>query len=346
MIPGRLVLSVAAVLMLQDLATTRQLDLTITEGTSMAAAASPDRRSIAIDLLGGIWILPFSGGEAKRITPELLEARQPTWSPDSQSIAFQGYGDDGAWHIYVIARDGGDAKAITSGSFDDREPAWSHDGARIAFSSDRYGGITTIWTVAAAGGEVKPLSTRDGWMPAWSPNDQEMTFVSGDAWDRGAREPSPGVYAVTTDGHERFIATDATRAGMPSAAAWDPAGTRLAYVTPNGLFVDGARVDEGDVFPFKPQWLSRGSLLYTADGRIKVRTIEGRVSTIPFTAKVRLLRSTYAIAHRALEPVEPQPVTGIVAPVVSPDGGSPSPATEAVTWTCGRSISAPADPAS
>src|SRR5438045_8727608 len=76
---------------LQDFATTRRIDLTITQGTSMSAAASPDRRSIAIDLLGGIWILPFRGGEAARITPELLEARQPTWSPDGQSIAFQGF---------------------------------------------------------------------------------------------------------------------------------------------------------------------------------------------------------------------------------------------------------------
>jgi Tol biopolymer transport system component len=82
----------------QDLATSRQVEVTLTEGTSMAAAASPDRRSIAIDLLGALWILPFHGGEARRITPELMEARQPTWSPDSQSIAFQGY-DDGTWHI-------------------------------------------------------------------------------------------------------------------------------------------------------------------------------------------------------------------------------------------------------
>jgi Tol biopolymer transport system component len=155
MIPGRIVLSLGLAVLAagatlgsagarQDVTATRQIDLTITQGTSMAAAASPDGQSIAIDLLGGIWILPSRGGEAKKITPEWLEARQPTWSPDSQSIAFQGY-EDGAWHIYVIARDGGDAKAITSGPFDDREPAWSHDGSRIAFSSDRYGGTTTIW---------------------------------------------------------------------------------------------------------------------------------------------------------------------------------------------------------
>src|SRR3954469_10361382 len=148
------VLLAAVALVAQDFPITRRVDLTITQGTSMAAAASPDRQSIAIDLLGGIWILPFSGGDARRITPELLEARQPTWSPDGGSIAFQGY-DDGVWHIYVIPREGGEAKAITTGAFDDREPAWSHDGSRIAFSSDRYGGITSIWTVAAGGGRPR-----------------------------------------------------------------------------------------------------------------------------------------------------------------------------------------------
>src|SRR3954451_24574055 len=167
----RLVLALLAVALIQDTPTTRRVDLTITQGTSMAAAASPDRQSIAIDLLGGIWILPFSGGDARRITPQLLEARQPAWSPDGRSIAFQGY-DDGAWHIYVIPREGGDAKAITTGDFDDREPAWSHDGSRIAFSSDRYGGITTICQVTVSTGEVRRISTLDGWMPAWSPDAQ------------------------------------------------------------------------------------------------------------------------------------------------------------------------------
>jgi len=95
-----------AIIAAQDFPTTRQITLTLTEGTSMAAAVSPDRRSIAIDLLGALWVVPIRGGAAKRITPDLLEARLPTWSPDSQSIAFQGY-DDGAWHIYIVNREGG-----------------------------------------------------------------------------------------------------------------------------------------------------------------------------------------------------------------------------------------------
>ena len=302
----------------------------------MAAAASPDRRSIAIDLLGGIWILPFRGGEAKRITPELLEARQPTWSPDSQSIAFQGY-DDGTWHIYVIPRDGGEAKAITSGAFDDREPAWSHDGSRIAFSSDRYGGITTIWTVAVASGELRQISKRDGWMPTWSPDDQEITFVSADAATDGGATRSPGLWAVSADGRERLhLPTDVDRVEGIAAGGRVGARTARSSSTRRGaaalVLERPARraVDDGHrprtCFPFKPQWLSASEISTPptagSGGVGSARPLEdglgsrrpGSVTAVPFTAKVSLQRSTYTIAHRALEPAEPQKLTGIVEP--------------------------------
>src|SRR5262249_38863705 len=187
----------------------------------MSAAMSPDRRWIAIDLVGRLWILPARGGEAKPITPLLLEARQPTWSPDSESIAFQGY-DDGAWHIYVVPREGGEPRALTGGEFDDREPAWAHRGTRIAFSSDRVAGITTCWEVDAAGGEVRPLSGRDGWMPSWSPNDEEITIVSQDLVNRDGDPVSetarrPGLCGVGPE-RDRLL-VDATARLRPGQAA-------------------------------------------------------------------------------------------------------------------------------
>src|SRR5262245_52339600 len=90
----------SALLAAQEPPSTRQITLTLSEGTAMSAAPAPDGRSIAIDLAGGIWILPMSGGDARQITPDDLEARNPSWSPDSQSIAFQGFDTDGVWHIY------------------------------------------------------------------------------------------------------------------------------------------------------------------------------------------------------------------------------------------------------
>jgi Tol biopolymer transport system component len=318
----------AAALAAQGIQINRDIEVTLTEGTAMSAAASPDRRWIAIDLLGGIWILPMRGGEAKRLTAETLEARQPTWSPDSESIAFQGYDLDGVWHIYLIPREGGDAKPLTTGEFDDREPAWSHDGSRIAFSSDRYGGITTIWDLTLATSSLRRLTSRDSTMPAWSPNDQEITFVGRDS-DRPMRggRPAAGLYGVSADGRERLLlplTVDRDRGGntIAGGAGWSVDGTQVAYTGGGALFLGPrqiSRLDE-DVFPFRPQWVSRTDFIYTADGKIKRRSLTADTTTIPFTAKVTMRRVTYDIAHRALEWAEPQPLKGIVSPVVSPNG--------------------------
>ncbi|OLC40193.1 MAG: hypothetical protein AUH43_26925, partial [Acidobacteria bacterium 13_1_40CM_65_14] len=324
---GRPVLCVAlacAALHAQDAYTTRTINLTLTEGTSMAAAASPDGRWIAIDLLGSLWVLPFRGGEAKRITPDLVEARQPTWSPDSEAIAFQGY-DDGTWHIYLISREGGEPKRVTSGMFDDREPDWSHDGQRIVFSSDRAGGVSTIWQAIVATGEVGQVSTREGWMPCWSPNDQDVLFVSPDrrAFTASADASMPGLYAVDTQRRERLVLL-AKDVPMPSAPACGRSSAQVAFASPDGLYVAGQPVTKTeDVFPFRPQWLRRNEILYTADGRIKRRSIDTEtVVDIPFRASVKLQRSTYTIAHRPLDTTEPQRVTGIVSPAVAPNGRS------------------------
>jgi Tol biopolymer transport system component/imidazolonepropionase-like amidohydrolase len=313
-----------AALHAQDAFTTRTIELTLTEGTSMAASASPDGRWIAFDLLGSIWVIPARGGNAERITPELFEARQPTWSPDSDAIAFQGY-DDGTWHIYVIRREGGEPRRVTSGIFDDREPDWSHDGQRIVFSSDRAGAFPTIWQVFVATGQVGQVSTREGWMPCWSPDDRNIVFVSSDSHEvDDPNVPVAGLWAVDQTGRERLVMPKPKDRPLPFAPACGRVNPDLAYASPDGLHIGGRPVSKReDVFPFRPQWISRIDLLYTADGRIKRRTALGdAIVEIPFTAKVSLQRPAYTIAHRLVDTTQPQRVNGIVNPAVSPDGRS------------------------
>ena len=55
----------------------KTIDVVVHEGTSMSIAVSPDARTLAIDLHGGIWTLPASGGTAKRVTDEYNDAREP-----------------------------------------------------------------------------------------------------------------------------------------------------------------------------------------------------------------------------------------------------------------------------
>src|SRR5690349_17290878 len=71
----------------------RPVHLTLHEGTNIAAALSPDGRTLVIDLLGTLWTLPADGGAATPITDIFLDARQPSWSPDGRRLAFQAYRD-------------------------------------------------------------------------------------------------------------------------------------------------------------------------------------------------------------------------------------------------------------
>jgi Tol biopolymer transport system component len=287
------------------------IDITISEGTAMSAVASPDRRSIAIDLLGALWILPIGGGGARRITPDTIEAEEPSWSPDSQSLAFAGYDD--AWHIYTITIGGTGLKPLTAGPFDDREPDWSRDGRRIAFSSDRYGGISSIWQVEVETGGVTQLSAFVASHPCWAPIDSDVIFLGHPAQAQGGRPPMTGAWVV---GPGRLEQQLESTPGLTPARHQCGSGQNVELPRPASRSANSE-----DTFPFREQVLSANQLLYTADGHIKVAsTMGGATTVIPFTATLKLHRPQYPRTHRELQPEAPQVALGIVNPAVSPDG--------------------------
>ncbi|MBY0496747.1 MAG: amidohydrolase family protein [Cyanobacteria bacterium] len=307
----------ALALVSQRAPTVKPTLINLREGTNMAAALSPDGRTLVIDLQGSLWTLPASGGPARRITDEFLDARQPAWAPDNRRVAFQGYAD-GVWHIYVINADGSGLRALTSGPFDDREPSWSRDGTRIAFSSDRSGNYD-IFDLDVAGGAVRQLTNNaaNDYGPAYSPVNATIAFVS-------EREDRRGIWAIdTAAASERSIAP---APGALSAPSWSPDGSKVIFnVIANNrsnLLIDGKEITrDEDVFPFRAHWVSPTEILYTADGKIKTRGIAGGDAVpIEFTAAISFTRTPYKTLVRDFDSRSAQPVRGITSPIISPDG--------------------------
>ncbi len=295
----------------------RDVRLTLTEGTSMASALSPDGTTVALDLLGVIWTVGIEGGTATRILADGYDAHAPAWSPDGTHLAFQAYYRD-TWNIWTMKADGSDLRQVTAGPFDDREPHWSPDGTRLAFSSDR-GGNYDVWLLTLATTELRRFTSHaaNDSMPAWSPGGTEIAFVS----DRDVR----GIYARHLDtGVERLLAADAAVLYTPS---WAPGGASVAYVAVDGattrLMVGGRNVADAneDVFPFRASWVSPSEVLYTADGVVKRRPITGAAARpVPFAASVAFTRDAFTPTRRAFPVQGPQPVRGLMHPAISPDG--------------------------
>jgi Tol biopolymer transport system component/imidazolonepropionase-like amidohydrolase len=296
----------------------RGVHLTLHEGTNMAAALSPDGRTMAIDLLGTLWTMPAQGGAATAITDMFLDARQPSWSPDGRRIAFQAYRDS-TWQIWTVNADGQELKPVTSSLYDDREPAWSPDGNRLAFSSDR-GGSYDIWVLTLATGAVRQITTASSneFMPSWR-SATEVAYVSD-------RRDRPGIYATpaaTTGASETLVAP---ADGALAAPAFGPNGAVAfnAIAGSHSRLMIGERnvadPDE-DVFPFRPQWLPSGDLLYTADGKIKRRPAAGGPArVVEFSAEVSFTRPAFTPKRHRFDLAGPQPVHGIMHPALSPDG--------------------------
>ena len=290
--------------------------VTVDEGTSMSVAASPDGRTLAIDLQGAIWTLPVEGGTATRITGIEHDARQPSWAPDGRTIVFQGYDEDG-FGLWQVARDGGAMRRLTWGPFDDREPAHSPDGRFVVFSSDRSGN-TDLWRLHLESGALTQLTRDPGedYMPTVSPDGREVAFV-------GTRNGTLGIHAITiATGVERALPTGGGRVDAPS---WGPSGALVHHAgtatTSRLLRGDAPLTGDANAFPFRAGWLGGDEIVYVADGRIRRQALGGGAAReIPFRATLEVVRPAYATRRRDVDGRTPRTARGIVGPAISPDG--------------------------
>ena len=129
----------------------RTLSETFTEGSWISLDISPDGQTIVFDLLGDLYTMPFSGGQATPLTQGMAFDGQPRFSPDGQTVVFVSdrSGGDAVW---TISLDMADTTRITRGERSAfQSPEWTPDGDFIV--ATRQGpGQGKLWMYHREGG--------------------------------------------------------------------------------------------------------------------------------------------------------------------------------------------------
>lgn len=220
-----------------------QVKVDVNEGTWMNLSVSPDGKHIVFDLLGDIYQIPVTGGEAKPLAQGIAWQMQPVYSPDGKHIAFTSDADGGD-NIWIMNADGSNPRTVTQETFRLlNSPAWSPDSqylvARKHFTASRSLGAGEVWLYHIAGGEgvkltERPNDEKDLGEPAYSPDGRYIYFSQDDTPGKTfhySKDSVNGIYKIkrydTQTGDIEILIEGTGGAIRPTPS---PDGTKLAYI--------------------------------------------------------------------------------------------------------------------
>ena len=222
---------------------TTQVKFNTTEGTWLDLDVAPDGKTLVFSMMGDIYTLAISGGNAKRILSGKAFEVQPRFSPDGKRISFtsdRGGGDN----IWTANVDGSSLAQVTKESFRLLNNAeWSPDGqylvARKHFTSGRSLGAGEMWLYHKTGGDGLQLTKRkndqqDAGQPALSPDGRYVYFsedVSAGGVFQYNKDPHGTIYTIRKLDRETGELSDVVNIqGGAIAPTPSPDGKTLAFV--------------------------------------------------------------------------------------------------------------------
>jgi imidazolonepropionase-like amidohydrolase/Tol biopolymer transport system component len=222
----------------------RTVNIDTRSGTWMSVDVSPDGKTLVFDLLGDLYTLPITGGDAKPLTTSIAWDHQARFSPDGQRIAYvtDAGGGDNVWVMNVDANgQGSGARAVTTEDYRLlNNPAWHPSGqyilARKHYTGTRSAGSGEIWMYHLDGGKGVALNEKPNWQkdlgePAISPDGRYVYY---------SRDSTPGnTFEYNKDSNKeifRIFRID-LQDGSTEAFVQGPGGAVRPVPSPDGKFL-------------------------------------------------------------------------------------------------------------
>ena len=264
-------------------------DITITEGTNITVDVSAGGE-LTMDLIGGLWLVPGTGGGAERLPVGAHAASDPRFSADGASIVYVAEQAQMS-ELWLYDLEPGKSRPLATEFGSYAHPDWHPDGDRIVFTADAAGDGLDLWELDVATGLRWRLTHGEGnhtW-PTWSDDGRDLLYI---------RQRDSGFELVL----RRRGATDEILLESPLpmyAPSFRPDKSLVTVLldTADGLRIDMVilseprlvrqLVEDDDIFLGRVAWQDRQRMLYTAGGHIRERRFDAWTSrNVEFTANV------------------------------------------------------------
>ncbi len=248
---------------------------------------SPYRPDVREVIGSQVFVIGVESGRRRLVSGGVMDAVQPSWSPDGRRIAFWGL-REGARDIFTVSRDGQDVTSLTDDEALDWNPVWAPGGKYVYFSSDR-GGPVNIWRVpvnVVSGkrtGEPEPLNVPSTYATgiSLSQDARRMAYMNClrssnlfRAEFDPSREATTGPARPVTQGFKETLYPSISRDGAWLAFTLQGLHEDLVVTRPDGSQM--RRITEDAARDRSPRWSPDGSqiaFMSNRSGRFEIWTI-------------------------------------------------------------------------
>lgn len=185
-----------------------------------------------------VYIMPFEGGEPRKITP-IGPSYLHGISPDGKMAAYCAFrGPDNEPDIYVMPVEGGEEVRLTDAPGLDDGPEYSPDGKHIWFNSVRTGRMQ-VWKMDENGRNQKQMTfdeDMNAWFPHISPDGEKVVYIAYHDYELAPDAHLPNLNVqlrmIPANGGKPEVLVELFGGqGTINVNSWSPDSRKFAYVS-------------------------------------------------------------------------------------------------------------------